>query len=373
MSGGRAPSPINRPVAAFLAAVMCAVAACQAAPPPPPSVEPSVPPSTAPTPTPSPIATPRPITGRIAYVRLVGVPGDVQVTDIWIVNADGDQTTQITSGPEYEFSPFWLLDGSRLAFAVFDYSKNPYYGRLVSVQPDGSGRRDLSSVANYGDGLLSPDGRYVAWGGGGAIDGSDGITLFDRSTGEGKLLTTDGATDPIWSPDGKALLVREYLLGAVAVVEIPSGRLTRFEKPDIDEVLGWTADGASIVFSGPQSENTTTWMALATGGPIVEFPGVDLLASPSWTSPDGQWIVDGSLVVSPAAGGQGTVIAPELRMLAGPPSWSPDGSALSFAGSTPDEVGDRKSAIYVVGVDSKTPVRVTAGPLDTSPAWDPSP
>jgi len=42
------------------------------------------------------------------------------------------------------------------------------------------------------------------------------------------------------------------------------------------------------------------------------------------------------------------------------------------AGSTPDEVPDAKSGIYIWSVDSKSPERITAGPQDTSPAWGPS-
>ncbi len=354
--------------------VVLSIAGCQAPPSPSPSptatraihsARPAIP-------APSPSSTPRPIAGRIAYAHNAGEPGGVPETDIWIVDANGGEPKALTSGPENESGPFWLMDGSRLVFAVFDYAKNPYYGRLVSVSPDGSDRQDLAPVANYDESLVSPDGRYVAWGGGGLIDGSDGITLLDRSTGEARLLTTDGATDPIWAPDGRALLVREYLLGAVAVVEVPSGRLTRFEKAGISEVLGWTADGRSIVFSGPQEGDTTTWMAPAAGGSIVAFPGTTDMAWPSWTSPDGQWIVDPRLEVQPADGGRVIELASGLRMLTGAPSWSVDSGAMTFAGSTLDELGDRTSAIYVVSLDTKEPTRITSGPLDTSPSWDPS-
>jgi Tol biopolymer transport system component len=325
----------------------------------------------------SPTPTPRPIAGRIVYVHNSGELGGVPVTDIWVIDAHGGQPTAMTSDPQNEFSPFWLLDGSRLVFAVFDFAKNPYYGRLVSVLPDGSGRRDLAPVANYGDAVLSPDGRYVAWGGGGATDGKDGITFLDRSTGEAKLLTTGGETDPIWSPDGRALLVREPELGAVAVVEVPSGRVTRFKKPDIERVIGWTADGGSIVFSGPESAETPIWMAPRAGGPVVLLPSDAALAAPMWSSPDGRRFVEpgtkGNALAQFVVGGLDPVaFASGVAMRAGPPTWSPESTALAFAGSTPDEVADGKSGIFIWSVDSKAPERITGGPQDTSPAWGPS-
>jgi dipeptidyl aminopeptidase/acylaminoacyl peptidase len=372
----------KRLVAGVAALLVWTVAACQATVPGPTGVDPSPTgsPSLVATPstTPSPTPTARSITGRIAYVHNSGKLGSVSTTDIWLIGPTGRNPVQLTNDPENESSPFWLLDGSRLVFAIFDYAKNPYYGRLVSMLPDGSGRRDLAPVANYGDGILSPDGRYAAWGGGGAIDGRDGITLLDRSTGEAKLLTTQGEGDPIWSPDGRALLAREPLLGAVVVAEVPSGRVTRFSKPDIESLLGWTADGQSIVFVGPESLTTPTWMAPRAGGPVVAMPPNTELASPTWTSPDGRSILERgakgyAFALRSGSGGDAAGLAQGLTTLGGSPTWASNSAAFAVAAARLDEVGEDKSAIYVVGLDSRTLTQITTGPLDASPAWEPTP
>ena len=366
--GNRRVSRIGRCGAALMTFTLWVLAGCEATPSPSATARPVAPSVTDVAPSVSP--TPAPVTGRIAYVHNAGEPGDVPATDIWVIDAQGGQPTALTSDPENEFSPFWLLDGSRLVFAVFDFRTEigPYQGTLISVLPDGSDRKDLAPVADWSDAVLSPDGRYVAWGGG----GTNGITLLDRSSGDANVLTTDGATVPIWSPDGTALLVREPVLGSVAVIDVPSGHVTRFRKPEIREVLGWTADGQAIVFISAESPSTPAWMALATGGPVVPLPPNAELAPRAWSSPDGLWIVGRRLEIQEPTGGEAVTVAPGLRMLTGAPSWSPDASALAFAGSTIEELGDRTSAIYVVSIDGKTPTRITTGPLDTWPAWEPA-
>jgi len=361
----------------FAATILMAAAACQpqpAEPSPQPTALPSVvtfpPPTTAPSATAgsTPVPSYLPITGRIAFVR--NTADTVPQTDIWVVDAQGGAASPLTSDPENEASPVWLLDGSRLVFAVFDYAKNPYYGRLVSTLPDGSDRQDLAPVANYGDGLASPDGRYVAWGGGGEIDDHDGITLLDRATGEASRLTTDGDAEPIWSPDSRHLLTREYLLGGVAVVDVPSGHITRFRKAGVDGLVGWSADGQTIVFGNVGNVDGPLWRAPASGGDIDPYTrGLDL-ARPGWSSPDGMWTIDDALQVQASRTDDWRPLAPGLRMVSGSPTWSPDSRAIAVA--CQDPVNDTVSAICVVGIDGRDPIEVTNGALDSSPAWDPA-
>ncbi len=294
------------------------------------------------------------------------------MNDLWTIDASGGTPTVLIGGPKNEFDPFWLLDGSRIAFTVFDFrtASGPYRGRLVSVLPDGAGREDLAPVVEH-DPVLSPDGRYVAWGGA----GTDGITLLDRSTGVAKVLGADGATDLIWSPDGRAILAWEPERNAAVVVAVPSGVLTRFIQPNVESVVAWTPDGASVIFSGPESESTPTWIAPATGGAATPAPPDADLARPTWWSPDASWIAGrgskgAAFDLRPVPGGDPAPLAPGLRLLTGPPSWDSGSDAFAFAGSTLDELGDRKSAIYVVAVDGRV-VRITTGPYDTDAAWEP--
>lgn len=361
--------PNRRRVASLVAVAL--LASCQATPsssPTRPAPSPTA--AASATATPSPSATAIPITGRIAFVHNSVGSDAVPATDIWLVDAAGGRPTALTADPENEFTPFWLLDGSRLVFAVFDFrtQAGPYHGRLVSALPDGSGRGDLGPVGAFDQTVLSPDGRYVAWGGG----GNEGIMLLDRSTGVAKVLTKAAATDPIWSPDGKALLVGEPYANAVAVVSVPSGHEIRFIKAN-STTVGWTGDGQDVVFQ----TSAGIWLAPASGGPIARFPPNLQMAWPTWSSPDGRLTLaagDGGAAFAVSTSDvnvKPTEVAPGLTMLTGYPSWAADDSAFAFAGSTSDQVGDRKSEIYVVGLDRVAPIGITAGPYDTSPAWEP--
>jgi TolB protein len=36
--------------------------------------------------------------------------------DIWMINSDGTQLTQLTTHPAYDFAPTWSPDGTKVAF-----------------------------------------------------------------------------------------------------------------------------------------------------------------------------------------------------------------------------------------------------------------
>ena len=76
---------------------------------------------------------------------------------LYLINADGSGTTQITTnevGNDYD--PQWSPDGELIAFTRFSYGQTKIY----SVLPDGSGLAILTS-SNGNDGIFdwAPDGR----------------------------------------------------------------------------------------------------------------------------------------------------------------------------------------------------------------------
>jgi hypothetical protein len=195
--------------------------------------------------------------GLIAY----GYKGD-----IYVVEPDGSDLRQITSGPEVERSPSWSRDGTRLAYwtgpeegpydlVVIDadgenavtvaMASRPFSGdvewsedgteimydaivpelisgtcppytsegwgdniacgsRLFIAATDGSGSRRVGDPGLTARGaVLSPDGWTVAFGGGGDA-GSEALYLMDWDGSNVRSLDTGIRGDMIWSFSGQS-------------------------------------------------------------------------------------------------------------------------------------------------------------------------
>jgi len=128
------------------------------------------------------------------------------LTDIYAMNADGSEITDVTGDPGWEFDPVWSPDGTRIAFA-----STPDVAGLTAItvmNADGSDRMTLSS-SNGGsdfDPDWSPDGTQIIFGG----IHYENWGLFEvrpDGTDERTLLFDVGtyAVEPVWSPDGSLI------------------------------------------------------------------------------------------------------------------------------------------------------------------------
>jgi Tol biopolymer transport system component len=72
---------------------------------------------------------------RVAFVR-----GNAGQTELFVVNADGSETEQITSGIKSVSDPTWSPDGNSLAFSLVTDSRmctDDYYGDATTSYPCG--------------------------------------------------------------------------------------------------------------------------------------------------------------------------------------------------------------------------------------------
>jgi Tol biopolymer transport system component len=95
------------------------------------------------------------------------VPGDdVQCpTDLYVMNADGSNITQVSGDPSREFDPIWSPDGSTIAFVRADIGSNCCTTAIWAIGTDGS---DPHAVARTADGSnfapsWSPDGTQLTY------------------------------------------------------------------------------------------------------------------------------------------------------------------------------------------------------------------
>ena len=165
---------------------------------------------------------------------------------IWVIEADGSNMVQLTSGHQWDGSPSWSPDGNQIVFQRFfsegdgqiviidvdgsnetlliagstdkdgpswspDGANIGYvteYGQLELVAPDGSNRREI--VANHVHALggmsWSPDSSQIAYTR--DLGECTGIVLINADgTHERRISYLPGdSREPAWSPDGELLL-----------------------------------------------------------------------------------------------------------------------------------------------------------------------
>ena len=164
--------------------------------------------------------------------------------DLYVMDADGGNVTQLTSEPGNESAPAWAPDGRRIVFTV----DRPGGSQVASIAPDGSGLRVITSLpGDQRNPSISPDGRAIAFAS--TRDGNLEIYRMDFDGGNQQRLTDDRARDqlPRWLPDGSLLYV-SWGRGAKIMRRGPNGATAVVESPDPIVALAASPDGARIAY-----------------------------------------------------------------------------------------------------------------------------
>jgi len=130
---------------------------------------------------------------KIIYFNYVDGGGD-----IWVMDADGSNPTQLTTHPAEDWWPRYSPDGSKIAFQ----SKRDGNHEIYVMNSDGTGLARLTNnAADDEDPNWSPDGTRIAF-----ISMRDGhyeiyVMNADGSNQTRVTTTTGQAIDPDWEPD----------------------------------------------------------------------------------------------------------------------------------------------------------------------------
>ncbi|HEY7192929.1 MAG TPA: protein kinase [Gemmatimonadales bacterium] len=178
------------------------------------------------------------------------------------------EAEQLTRDSIDEFSPAWSPNGRQIAFHSF----RPDGRRQIFLMPaEGGATTELQTGSDDRDPVWTPDGQSVLT-----------LTNYGRAEVQTAIMRRghDGSWSapvlwrrppcaPLWSPDRRLVVCVEHtgrllltdLAGDAARVLVQRGPF-----PDMDVFPGWSSDGRTIYYIGPDSGATAIFAVSAQGG-----------------------------------------------------------------------------------------------------------
>ena len=222
--------------------------------------------------------------------------------EIFVMNADGSNPTQITFNDLDDENPAWSSDGKRI---VFQRDLDPVRGQsdydIFTMKADGSNQQNRTNnpALQDIDPNWSPNGRRIAFSSDRDGDGEI-YTMRPNGSGVRQLTFNDGPLDaaPNWSPNGRMIAfdsdrdlteqtpfqVEIYTMGA------DGDDQTRLTFDDLSDFYpAWSPDGRQIAFSSVREtteenpENAEVFTMRPDGSGLVNRtnnPAFD--AHPDW-------------------------------------------------------------------------------------------
>ncbi len=335
---------------------------------------------------------------RIAFELGIG-----RNAEIYVVNADGSNLTNLTNSPGKDSALSWSPDGSRIAFE----SDRDGNAEIYVVNADGSDPTNLTNnPAQDSAPLWSPDGSRIAFES--DRDGNFEIYVVNADGSDPTNLTNNPAQDiwPFWSPDGSRIAyhsTRHYYSSennenwGTDIRSWPDGYHSRLDIYLVnangsgqvaltknfrtyERFLSWSPDGSLIALSSRYPRRPTEFHVMNANGGLVWQSSIVP------TNP--QWPEDRHMIFASAGGGGIYEVNfddehPELSHLEhhiysdlGMMALTPDRSALLYLDSPygSNNVRDRTidyTHLYMANVDGSDSTKLTAaGALDILyPTW----
>ncbi|MCP3996346.1 MAG: hypothetical protein GY722_15000 [bacterium] len=259
--------------------------------------------------------------------------------DIWTVQPDGSELTNLTETTTNEIHPFWSPDGSQLVF-VSDRTGNQ---ELFVMNADGSAPAQLTDDAadDWGP-VWSPDGSAIAFVSN--RSGSYQVWQIDSDGNNPDQLTDlggNGAYWPSWSPDSAQVVLTSN--DDLFVVDIATGDTTNITNDGAnqkDTAPAWSPNGTTIVWQS-LDRGTPGWggwdlWSMEIGAPPQDWQQLTVTTNqdeevPAF-SPDGEWIVydinEATVWISRSDGTEATQITDSLGNRDA--AWQPPGETPWF-------------------------------------------
>jgi len=227
---------------------------------------------------------------------------------LFLVNTDGTDLTQLTNMDAGACQPSWSPDGMQLVFISPCGGRGEFFetiyneSSLYIINADGTGLKQLTqSPGSDFDPAWSPDGKRIAFTS--VREGFRQIYSLDVNSLSVTLLTntTDAveSSQPAWSPDGTKIAytvkrVGTYQVWAMTDTGQEAVQLARSGQDLWDFLPTWSADGKTVYFSQRRQGPFRPWLMkvnyedLSQDARRLNFPTP--IEDVSF-SPDGLWLV----------------------------------------------------------------------------------
>lgn len=179
--------------------------------------------------------------------------------DIYVMNVDGSGRQRLTTDPADDTEPSWAPTGDALAFVSYRNAQSDGNFELYVMHPDGSNQTRLTSTPDAEvEPDWSPDGTTIAYRLASALGSTVHVVKSD-GTGDAPIAA---GWEPHWTPDGGGLLVTNTDLSGqpdvffVALDGTVKARLT--DDPADDIGAAWQTVGFTPPTTTTQTSTTTT-------------------------------------------------------------------------------------------------------------------
>jgi TolB protein len=216
--------------------------------------------------------------------------------DIWRVDLDGQNLTQLTTDPGDDQDP------TAVKGTVVFVSYRGGNGDLYSIPLGGGATTRLTTTArDESTPSLSLDGTKLAF----SYVPTDVTKVFTSAangTGAAQLVPGTGAdvieTAPTWSPSGAVAYV-STAAGSADIVQATIGGspTTLTGSPQADVEPAWSADGQTLAFVSNRGGSVEIWLRSSASGAVTQLTsGAGSRFNPAWTA-------DGRVVYVEQVGG----------------------------------------------------------------------
>jgi Tol biopolymer transport system component/DNA-binding winged helix-turn-helix (wHTH) protein len=204
--------------------------------------------------------------GRILYTAWIG-----ESLTIWVMDANGENSRQLTSIGFRDERPVATADGK---FVVFESNRSGTT-EIWRMEIDGSNLQRLTADGGNSHASVTPDGRWVIYRH--VNEPKSSLWRVSLNGGESVLIVDKDIDVPRVSPDGKLIACSGSFDGEtkVAVYPVEGGeplKLFRVPKtPNFRYWLNWSPDGKFISY--PDAMNGI-WMQSLDGGEPTRLEGI---------------------------------------------------------------------------------------------------